>query len=39
MSESWPWVAGFAVALRILLPILAVIVVLVVVIGLLAHWF
>jgi len=31
MSESWPWVAG--------LPIIAVIVVLMIVIGLLAHWF
>ena len=39
MSESWPWVAGLAVAVRILLPIIGVIVVLMIVIGLLAHWF
>jgi hypothetical protein len=40
MSETWPWVAGAAVAMRFLLPIFVlVIVVALVVIGLLAHWF
>ena len=39
MSEAWPWVAGIAVAIRILLPIVLVIGVIVVIIGLFAHWF
>ena len=38
MSESWPWIAGAAVALRILVPIVLVLGVLAVVIALIAHW-
>ena len=35
MSETWPWVAGAAVALRILLPIVAVLIVAGIVVALL----
>jgi hypothetical protein len=38
MSESWPWVAGIAVALRVLLPIVLGLVVLGVIIGLIVHF-
>ena len=39
MSESWPWIAGAAVALRILLPIIVVLGVVLVIIGLIEGWF
>ncbi len=39
MSESWPWIAGFAVALRLLLPVILVVGVILVIIGLIEGWF
>jgi len=38
MSKSWPWVAGGAVAVVYVLPVLVAIAVVVAVIGLIAHW-
>ncbi len=38
MSTTWPWVAGLAVALRILLPVVVALAVILVVVGLVAHW-
>jgi hypothetical protein len=38
MSESWPWIAGAAVALRIILPIVLALGVLAIVIALIVHW-
>jgi hypothetical protein len=39
MSESWPWIAGAAVALRLLLPVILVVGLILVVIGLIEGWF
>jgi hypothetical protein len=38
MSKTWPWVAGGAVAVVYVLPVLLAIVVVVGVIGLIVHW-
>jgi len=38
MSKSWPWVAGAAVLLRFLLPVVVILAIVVGVIGLIAHW-
>jgi hypothetical protein len=38
MSKSWPWVAGGAVALVYLGPAVLVLVVIIGIIGLVAHW-
>jgi len=39
MSKTWPWVAGAAVVLRVLLPILLIAAVVLAIVGLVAHWF
>ena len=39
MSESWPWIAGIGLVLRFLIPLLLVIGIVLVIIGLFAHWF
>jgi hypothetical protein len=39
MSSSWPVVAGFAVALRYLIPAMFAVIVAVIILGLLVHWF
>jgi hypothetical protein len=39
MSKTWPWVAGAAVALRLLLPVFAIAIVVVIILGLINHWF
>ena len=38
MSESWPWVAGLYVALRVIIPILIALAVVGVIIGLIVHF-
>jgi hypothetical protein len=38
MSTTWPWVAGAAVALRYLLPLLVVAAVVLAIVGLIVHW-
>ncbi len=38
MSEGWPWVAGIAVALRILVPIVLGLIVVGIVVAALLHW-
>jgi hypothetical protein len=39
MSKTWPWVAGAAVALRFLIPLAVVAIIVLVIVGLIVHWF
>jgi hypothetical protein len=38
MSTTWPWVAGAAVALRYLIPVVVIGIIALVIIGFAVHW-